>query len=245
MKKQIWLTLGLIILLTGVSTVPSHGANYTSFSPVATGNVISWKVLDCNETNNIVEPVEWYNMSDWSFVGEYVINIGDIVKFTVQNVAECTGKLEIGNLTVSSMIRADAGFNLNLFTGPVYLETYEFNPSFISSTDWDEQIELANNASDERGATMIIQPGFLVVMGFNRSVIAFNYTTVEGLESNGIYDNETGVLLYFDYKFELSWLKMVITIPTIPSFGSLLTIIVLIGLSFIIYSKGKFHIKFK
>ncbi len=232
-KKHIVLALSIMVVLGVISVIPSLAQNDSVFKPISSGDIISWEVLDTNETNNIVEPVEWWRMSDFAFLGEYQIYIGERINLTVDDPAASNGTLEIGNLTVTSFTRDDAGFNLNLITGPAWFPyNYAFDPSFISSTNWAAQLELANDSAVERNATMLIESSYMMFLGENRSVFSFNYTTEEGLTSNTTYDAETGVLLYFYYKFELSWLKITIDeinyhTPGIPAFESIFSVLVI------------------
>ncbi|MFX1294398.1 MAG: hypothetical protein ACFFD2_06030 [Promethearchaeota archaeon] len=246
MKKKISIILSTLIILSVISILPSYGNAYTPFNPIISGDQLSWELLDYNETINSVDPGDWYRTSDWVFMGKYVLNIGDIITFQVDNSLACNGSVRIGNLSVSSVTREDIGFNLNLVTGPAYPPylNYSWNPAFISSTNWDEQIELANNASNQQGASLIIQTANKTFLGQPRAVISFNYSTYNKI-TNVIYDNETGILLYLytEYSDITSWwLEMSITIPSgIPSFEIFFSAIALCVLVLILFYKSKFN----
>ncbi len=243
MRKQIFLALSIIILLTAVSLNLSSVKASSCFNPVQAGDELSWEVLDYNETTNLVEPGTW-TTTDYLPVADYVLNVGENIEFRVQNPSTCGGSIEIGNLTLDSIDRHDIGLNLMLITGPAWppYSNYSFDPAFLCPTNWATQIAIANNATNERaGASIIIQTAYGVFLGENRSVVSFNFTWGSQI-TNTIYDNETGLLLYAYIKFELWWLEISITTPTgIPSFEGILSILLLVGLITIIYNKRKFR----
>jgi hypothetical protein len=233
MKKQIFLVLSIIIVLSAIYIIPSNGKTYVPFDQAVSGDQLSWKVLDYNETLNTVSPAQWWN-ADFTFKGKYILHIGDTVTYTVDSTTECNGTLKIGNLTLTSFTRTDLGFNLNLITDPDWFPyNYSFCPAFItSSTDWNEQIELANNASDERGGIMVVQITSMVFLEEFRQVIFFNYTSPYGGITYAVYDNATGILMYAYSQFQMARLELLVIIPeestSIPGFEILFSILLLI-----------------
>lgn len=235
MKKQLLFALGMIVAICAVSIVPSQAAPYNTIRPIEAGDQFYWKVLNFNET------ATWWGL-DFPYQSYYYrLNIGEKIIFTVSDVDNCYGYLKIGNLTVLTE-RSEIGFNLMLITGPAWPPTwnYSFDPALISPTNWQYQIELANNATDERsGASIIIGESYKTFLGLNRSVISFNFTSGEQT-SNAIYDNETGVLLYIDCRHMSYWLEMILAYPDeIPGFEIALATIIMSGFLILVYYKRR------
>ena len=89
---------------------------------------------------------------------------------------------------------------------------------------------------------MTIGASYRNIMGFNRSVISFNFTWF-GQESITIYDNETGILLYLYAEYGQFWLEMELEAITpkneVPAFEGLLAVYIILGLALVIYSNRK------
>jgi len=241
MKKQIILVLGLILLVNFVSVLTCSAKAYNPFNTVTSGDQLSWIVRDYNETNNIVEPCEWWRYSDFTFQGEFVLWVGEVITFTVNNPLLGDGALEIGNLTLASATKDDFGFNLNLFTAPAFppYQNNSFTPGLLSSTNWSAQITAAVKTAEELKGSIMIQTFYQEFLGQNRAVIAFYYTQGDQI-SNAIYDNETGILLQFYTKHQLWWLGFTITLPSeVPSFVIFFTICALSGLIIIMIVRKK------
>jgi len=242
MKKQIILILGLILLVNFTLITINDAKAYNPFNTVVSGDKLSWKVCDYNETNNLVEPGEWWRYSDFSYQGEYVLIVGDIITFTVNNPLLGNGALKIGNLTLATATRDDFGFNLNLFTAPAFppSQNNSFTPGLLSSTNWSAQITAANKTAEELNARIMIQTFYQEFLGQPRAVIAFYYMQGDQI-TNAIYDNQTGILLQYYSKHELWWLGFTIyTLPSeIPSFIIFLTLCALLGLVIFMIIKKK------
>lgn len=232
MKKPILLVLSALLLFSLAFTTPISVNANSSISSVAEGDQISWEVTDYNETNNLFDPADWWRTSDWAFCGQYNLSIGDFISFLIIDPAACTGTLEIGNLILSFTTRHDIGFNLIIVTGPAGFYIYSFDPAFISDTNWNEQTELANNASSEQGASLTVQTSSGVFLGENRQTISFNWNK-SGTISNSTYDYQTGILLHL-YAKNGNWILEMqisgITYQAIPGFSGILVTFTLIGL---------------
>ncbi|NVM54030.1 MAG: hypothetical protein HWN66_10050 [Candidatus Helarchaeota archaeon] len=244
MKKQIFLVLSLIVLVGAVSVIPSIATTYTPFNSITSGDEIHWTVLNFNETSNNFQATTW--LSEFYVPkGKYVLNIGDNIKFTVDNPAACIGTIQIGNLTVNSVTRHEFGLNLMLVTGPASppFSNYSWDPALISPTNWAYQIDLANNATNERGASLSIDTYNMTFLGVSRAVQDFYFTY--GLQiSKAIYDTETGLLLYMYIKFMNLYFELEITTiqadgDDIPSFGLMLSILGLSLVIIVLYRKRK------
>lgn len=241
MKKQIAFILCIIVIASAVYFLPSN-ATTSTFKQIAAGDQITWTVTDYNETNNLVEATDW-NDVNYMRIASYSVNIGDNVTFLVGDPSACSGTFKIGNLTLETA-RVELGLNLMAITGPKYVSVdYEFNPALLCPTNWETQISNATNAAAERsGATMIIGSSYKIFMGFNRSVISFNFTWF-GQDSRTIYDNETGILLYLYAKYQLFWIEMRLESITpkseIPAFEGLLAAFIILGITLVLYSIKK------
>jgi len=242
-KRRTISTLSVIILVSMVFFIPSNATAYGAFNPIVTGDEIHWTVLNCNDTHS-------YTWTDVSYIpkGKYVLSIGENIKFTVNDPATCTGNIEIGNLTMNSVTRDELGLNLMLITGPAFppFSNYSFNPALISPTNWATQIELANNATNERiGASLNVETYNMTFLGTSRAIISF-YFTYFGQVSKAIYDNDTGLLLYMYSKYQFGYLELKITnsldSDNIPSFEIILSISLLSLIIIVIYCKRRAQI---
>ncbi|HUX99256.1 MAG TPA: hypothetical protein VMV49_06845 [Candidatus Deferrimicrobium sp.] len=244
MKKQIVIVLSIIICFNAIWFIPNNINAYNPFNSVETGDQLFWKVLDYNEPYNTIDPANWYRMSDFSNMGNYVLLIGDSVGFTVDDPENGTGTLDIGNMTISAVTRADIGFNLNLITGPAYppYQNSSLILGLLSSTNWQEHFDEADNVSLEIGATIINQSTYMIFLELNRSVIAFTYIFGDQI-TYAIYDEDTGILLYYYSKHGLWRLSMIITTAPseIPSFIWVFSIPILASIGFIFYLLQKKH----
>ena len=241
MKKRIMLVLGLILLVNFVSVLSCSANAYSPFNTVTAGDQLSWIVRDYNETNNLVEPCEWWRYSDFTFQGEFVLWVGDVITFTVNNPLLGNGALKIGNLSLALATRDDLGFNLNLFTAPAFppFQNNSFTPGLLASTNWSAQITAAVKTAEELKGSIMIQTFYQEFLGQSRAVIAFYYSQGDQI-SNAIYDNATGILLQFYTKHQLWWLGFTITLPSeVPSFVIFFTICALSGLIIIMIVRKK------
>lgn len=243
MRKQIFLVVGLFILVATGSFVPSFATTYSPFNTVTSGNEIYWNVLNFNESSNNLGATTWTD-EYYTPKGIYVLNIGEKIKFTVDDPAACNGTLQIGNLTVNSVTRHELGVDLMLVTGPAWppFSNYTWDPALISPTNWAYQIELANNATNERvGASLNVDTYNMTFLGVSRVVQDFYFSWGNQI-SKAIYDNKTGLLLYMYCRFQNWYLELTISLSNagdIPSFEIFLSILVLSLVIVILFYKRK------
>ena len=232
MKRTIVFVLGVLMLFSTLSFFPISAKANSTFIPINSGDEISWEVIDYNETNNVDDPADWWRPSDWMFMGEYNLTIGELINFTVSDPASSSGALTIGTLDLSLTERHAIGFNLICFTGPAGFYTYSFDPAFLSPTNWAVQNETAMNASAEQGATMIISTYNGVFLGTNRALITYFWNN-SGTIGNATYDYETGVLVHLvsvngNWHLEIEIHSIVSS--AIPGFEGILVLFTVIGL---------------
>ncbi len=247
MKKQKIFLLGLVLLVCFIS-IQTNGVKASNpFNSVMPGDQLSWEVTNYNETINTVDPADWWRPSDFAFMGEYNLTIGQLINFTVSETEDCSGTLNIGTLKLTSIGRHDIGFNLILFTGPVSppYYNYSFDPAFISPTNWHQQIVIAFNASNERFGSLNITIGYMIIFGIYRSIISFEYNSM-GQFCNASYDYETGLLLYSYAAYSNWWLELSlnrhILANTFEIDGFLISLVIIAVLTIIIIRKT-FHSK--
>lgn len=241
MNKQLMIITGLLSMLITVSVFPSNVIAYSPFDQVASGDELQWTVLDTNETVTRT----WYNV-DWSLKGTFNVMKGQKIIFQVDDPSVGNGTIKIGGLTVEGVNPLDISFNLNLMTDGPWIPFYNnsFAPAFISSTDWQTQIEAAINATNDRvgmlGSAIVITSANKTFLGQTRATISFNYS-MPGTIANATYDNETGILLYHYMKVELGttwWLEIVLATSTpIPSFELIISYIALSVLVLIVLQR--------
>ncbi len=232
MKRTVLLVLGTILLLSTLSVFPSSVKANSTFSTISTGDQISWEVVDYNETINSDDPADWWRPSDWAFIGEYNLSIGELISFTLSDPASCSGSLSIGTLNISRTERHAIGFNLICFTGPAGFYIYSFDPAFLSPTNWALQNETAMNASAEQGATIDISTSNGVFLGTNRAIITFSWNN-SGTIGNATYDYETGILVHLS-SLNGNWQLEIeidsIVLDAIPGFEGIVVLFTVIGL---------------
>ena len=205
-KKNKKISILLIILTIVFSCVLVENGSAKLPKELYYGESFTWTIENISTENNL-----WYNVSDFSFVGNWHANQSDIVGFTALNSVEIeskeylTGNLDIGNLTIETHDQ-DIGFNLGLSAYPWYggLVSLEL--------DWDELTDATPfNGSDAQVTYNVI------ANVLNKEVEAIRIAYDDGFQiTELLYEPKTGILLGANTTTGFFSLSMLLTSSSIP-----------------------------
>ena len=205
-KKNVKISISLIILTILFSCVLVENVSAKLPNELYYGESFTWTIENISTENNL-----WYNISDFSFVGNWHANQSDVVGFTIHNSVEIeskdylTGNLDIGNLTVETHDQ-DIGFNLGLSAYPWY-------GGLVSlESDWNELIDATPfNGSDAQVTYNVI------VNILDKEVEAIRIDYDDGFQiTELLYEPKTGILLGANTTTGFFSLSMQLTFSSIP-----------------------------
>ena len=205
-KKNNKISILLIILTILFSCVIVENVLAELPEELYYGENFTWTIENISTENNL-----WYNVSDFSFVGNWHANQSDIVGFTALNSVEIeskeylTGNLDIGNLTVETHDQ-DIGFNLGLSAYPWY-------GGLVSlESDWDELTDATPfNGTDAQVTYNVI----VNILDKEVEVIRIDYD--DGFQiTELLYEPRTGILISANTTSGSFSLSMHLTYSSIP-----------------------------
>ncbi|MFQ6126641.1 MAG: hypothetical protein ACE5R6_18805 [Candidatus Heimdallarchaeota archaeon] len=174
--------------------IGSTAANVDGFT-VQVGTHAEWHIHSVN-----AQPVPWYRIGVWTYLGSWKAENGSEISYTVTAVNEDVyGDLNIGNLTVTNSSSAE-------IASALVLGILTWSPGLITHTDWVKHTEEAQEQANSEwvNGTLTVPEKNQVYMGKTFETISFilvstsqNTTLVYEKNSGALLEAQTGFGAYF------------------------------------------------
>jgi len=178
-SQILWVLLAVLSLPIG-----STAGNADGFT-VQVGIYAEWQINSVN-----AQPVPWYRIDIWTYMGSWKAENGSKMSYTVTAVNEDVyGDLIIGNLTVTNSSSAE-------IASALVLGILSWSPGLITHTDWANHTEEAKEQTNSEwiNGTLTIPEKNQVYMDKTLETISFILVS-SSQNTTLVYEKSSGVLL--------------------------------------------------